>query len=325
MQLRPNVGRTRGATREGLPNPVEGKRNVLLALSQLPTDATRDALLQAGIELRNYMGATAYTALMKNEISQHTLRKLGVETVVPLAARWKIPVHFSASETPDWAKAPDGRVRVVVRYAQNAPIGSLQRDLSSCGLEQLHVAKEFQRVFGEVSFADAERIAKLPYVLSIDFIEPPSELKNFRGRVLGRAGALGRPAELHGLGLTGKGVRVGVWDANVIFHPEFGKRIHPQETEEPGNHGTHVTGTVMGAGLIDPLSKGMAPGVTVYSWNFGKGSNGKTESEEMLEAKRKFHIHLTQNSYGRALVDEMCKRENIYKQLTYFDDDQRID
>jgi hypothetical protein len=42
----------------------------------------------------------------------------------------------------------------------------------------------------------------------------------------------------------------------------------------PSSHGSHVSGTIGGAGILDPRAKGMAPEVQMYGWNFNTQSNG---------------------------------------------------
>jgi hypothetical protein len=50
-------------------------------------------------------------------------------------------------------------------------------------------------------------------------------------------------------------------------------RVINREYESPSSHGQHVSGTVGGAGILDPRAKGMAPNVQMY-WNFNTQSNG---------------------------------------------------
>lgn len=85
---------------------------------------------------------------------------------------------------------------------------------------------------------------------------------------------------MQGRGLTGKGVKVGVWDAPVDRHIDIAARLHQIEMEEMAaaadapDHGIHVATTVGGAGLLDPKARGMAPSAELYTHNFGEQSNG---------------------------------------------------
>jgi len=139
--------------------------------------------------------------------------------------------------------------------------------------------------------------------------------------MLGRANALSTPASFGGRGLEGNGVRIGIWDANVTRHVDFGERVHVQEYEEPDSHGTHVTGTVLGAGLLNPDGKGMAPKAQALAYNFNMQRNGLSSQQEMLQAREKWGITLTQNSYGLAL-NGLCDKLDL---LGYRETDLNMD
>ncbi|HEY5690726.1 MAG TPA: S8 family serine peptidase [Cyclobacteriaceae bacterium] len=71
-----------------------------------------------------------------------------------------------------------------------------------------------------------------------------------------------------GLDLNGEAMIVGVWDGgSVKDHIEFGSRILSNEITEDDSHATHVTGTLIAAG-INSNAKGMAPMASVTSWYF---------------------------------------------------------
>lgn len=71
------------------------------------------------------------------------------------------------------------------------------------------------------------------------------------------------------LRLTGRGYRIGVWDAGHALpgHQELGARLVPQDDGLVDEHGTHVTGTI-GAKGIRPEARGMANEALLlqYDW-----------------------------------------------------------
>jgi subtilisin family serine protease len=100
-------------------------------------------------------------------------------------------------------------------------------------------------------------------------IAPPAELNNKEGVNLHRSNVLNSRIRGLGYGLTGKGVTLGLWDADVENHRDFGKRIKVREFEmHTTDHGTHTCGTIGSAGLLDPSTRGMAPEINIVSWNF---------------------------------------------------------
>ncbi|WP_139352803.1 S8 family serine peptidase [Algoriphagus sp. A40] len=80
-----------------------------------------------------------------------------------------------------------------------------------------------------------------------------------------------QPGGSLGLNLTGKGLVVGIFDQTrpKRDHPEFGNRLTQVDgsTETLSDHATHVSGTVLAAG-VNPGAKGMANEATGWSFNW---------------------------------------------------------
>jgi hypothetical protein len=79
-----------------------------------------------------------------------------------------------------------------------------------------------------------------------------------------------------GLDLTGEGLLVGVWDGTNFLetHREFGGRARSRGTlsdviveQLGGDHSTHVTGTIVAAG-VNPEARGMAPRAEAFVYDF---------------------------------------------------------
>jgi len=113
---------------------------------------------------------------------------------------------------------------------------------------------------------------------------------------------------------------VGIWDANVAPHVDFGNRIHVQEYGEEDLHGTHVAGTVLGCGILNPDALGMAPRAEAWTYNFDGEQNAST-AQEMVQVRSKASITLTQNSYG-ILLEGNC---NQLEDIVYNADDHNLD
>jgi len=317
-----------------------GQRNALVQLQQLPSEADIRALAALGITLGDYLGGHAYYALVAEGA---TLPSLGsgnrLTALVPVQPGWKLcaalqprsdagqrssslgRVSPAESRIPEYARAGVDAARVVVRYAANATPAEVSSALARLGLRGVEVVDAFRAAYAEMPVAAAHEVAALPWVLAVDLIPAPPSLLNYQGRMLGRANALSTPASFGGRGLEGNGVRIGIWDANVTRHVDFGERVHVQEYEEPDSHGTHVTGTVLGAGLLNPDGKGMAPKAQAWAYNFNVQRNGLSSQQEMLQAREKWGITLTQNSYGIP-VSYYC---SVLNRLTYSVSDYNLD
>ncbi len=101
------------------------------------------------------------------------------------------------------------------------------------------------------------------------------------------------PGGSSGLGLTGAGVTLGIWDGGGVrlTHQEFGGRA--AQIDSPSGlsaHATHVAGTMVAAG-VDPEAKGMSPGALIDCWDFGG------DTSEMAPAASA-GLRVSNHSYG---------------------------
>ena len=254
---------------------TNGYRNALVQLSALPSATELAQLERAGITLGDYLGGYAYWALVRDGVDlRQAQRGTTLISAVAVSPEWKLPEMLlghsntaglrantvpSSPKIPSYARTSSGKVKVVVHFAPNASEELVVKTLKDLNAKDLHIASTFRTASIALPLQSVMALAECPWVLAVQLQSPPSVTTNYSGRQLGRANILGLPASLGGRGLTGQGVRIGIWDANVTAHLDFGDRMHPQEYEMFDTHGTHVAGTVMGAGLIDPDGRGMAP------------------------------------------------------------------
>ncbi|WP_339869228.1 S8 family serine peptidase [uncultured Algoriphagus sp.] len=106
-----------------------------------------------------------------------------------------------------------------------------------------------------------------------------------------------------GLNLTGKGMTVGIIDQTrpKPDHIEFGNRMTQKDgsTEVISTHATHVTGTVLAAG-INPAAKGMAYEATGWAFNW-ENDISKMLSNSYDPVSKPDGMILSNHSYGIVL------------------------
>lgn len=152
-----------------------------------------------------------------------------------------------------------------------------------------------------------QNLTKLPFVYWIEMPPPALETNNLRERTNHRVPLLENFASTYSL--TGKGVVMGEWDGggadDHIDYDHRHTRIDPFVNNNNGRHATHVAGTMLGAGIKDPKTKGMAPEATFYSYDFfGNVPN------EMDDATGRYDLEFTQNSYSYG--NDPCSRRGTY-------------
>lgn len=93
--------------------------------------------------------------------------------------------------------------------------------------------------------------------------------------------------------LTGKGIACGVWDDGLVKdHIEFGNRILSKEGNDFESHATHVTGTILAAG-VNPSARGMAPQAKAFTYYFNNDL-----SEMSVAANADEPLLFSNHSYG---------------------------
>ena len=310
----PDVGRLGAA--------LGGQRNALVQLRELPTAADIQALAARGITLGDYLGGHAYHALVAEGAALPSLSGGNrLTALVAVRPEWKLHPALRGGAVPEHARAGADGARVVVRYAANATPAQVAGALGRLGLRDVEVVPAFRAAYAEMPLSASEGVASLPWVLAVNLFPPPPELLNSEARILGRASVLGLPAAFGGRGLEGEGVRIGIWDASVTQHVDFGNRVHVQEYESFDDHGTHVAGTILGAGIKNPDALGMAPRAEAWTYNFNVQKNGLSTQQEMAEAQSQYGITITQNSYGLQLA-RLCQ---YVGQLGYRESDFNLD
>ena len=285
--------RTNGSAGDG-----EG-RYEYITFAGIPTEAQKAELRQHGVRVLRYVserekGKYTYLAFVSvdNTIKRQKVR--GSSATIGRLSKGSggLTVRFesyswrekseeqlaaaydskSVAGLPQWCIVGNGdEIRVTVSYVKEVGEQEVQRALEALPFRVEFISKYGSYVQGEMRLSDLPRIAEQPWVEMVRLASAPDELQNEQSAALIGVRKLQSTLGL-GKGLTGKGVNVGIFDANVVSHTDFGSRLHVMETSPnaQNSHGTHVSGTVAGAGTLDPKAKGMAPEASLYTWNFGK-------------------------------------------------------
>ena len=297
--------------------PAGGKVNVLMQFKKAPDAMALRQLAAAGVVLEGYVGGNAYYAQVAQGKRPSDFAKHSATSVIAMRPEWKVSSLLEVGRVPAWADRGNGRVAVTLSWFSNVDGAFVKDYVSSHGYALQSLSDRFAQAEVEMPLDKIHSIAAEPWVCRLKPVDPPQELNNNYGRVLGGGSYLSVPSSLGGRGLTGRGVRVGLWDGNVENHVDFGNRLHVLEFEssiqESGGHGIHTAGTIAGAGLLNAKARGIAPAVELYAMNFGMQSNGLMVAEEVQELYQKYNIALTSNSYGYAMR-RLCAH---YEKLSY--------
>ena len=257
------------------------------------TDADRAVLAAAGITLLDYLPEMAWLASFPPEYlagaavpapAGRILRAL-----LPLQANDKLEPALRAHGLAAWSQAPDGIARVSVQFFRDVSAAERTRILARYGGQSLG---------GQLVSVPRSSLSLLLGEDAVQWIEngpPPLGAANSGARTATGVSTV----QDSDAALIGTGVKVGIWDGGAVFaHSDFGTRLTVVEAGTANSHATHVAGSIAGSGAGDANAKGMAPGATLYSYDF----NGTVPSE-MASAISTYGIALSNNSWGYSLAD----------------------
>ncbi|MEM8521693.1 S8 family serine peptidase [Flavobacterium sp. PL12] len=269
----------------------------LLQFTKIPTIQEQNELKNQGITLISYLSNNAYYVAVDPKFYSSTITSRNIRNFITFDSEYKIDPIIITGAIPDYAKDNNG-IKVVVSYFKGATTSIINSNLKSLGLKNFKQIDSFNQVYLIASVEKLKEIAKLNWVQNIELIEQPVEGDNLPGVTSHKVNVLSSTIPGLGYDLTGNGVKIGIWDGNIEKHVDHTGRVTTREYESNSSHGQHVSGTVGGAGILDPRAKGMAPKVQIYGWNFNMQSNGLPVYVERDLAAKDDGVDLTSNSYG---------------------------
>ncbi|HEY4109483.1 S8 family serine peptidase [Puia sp.] len=238
------------------------QRYYLLAqFDRLPDSTLRSEMARSGLRLYDYIGDRSYLAEVGDSFSADALKRFAVSGVFRLPASLKISRRLQEHE--EELHNPD-RLVAIAWFGTLSEV-DLRKEITATGatIEPTKMKPPRMLFVRAANAAILHRLADLPFVSSLT-IQPMKPIPlNYRNRAAHGADALGFPAER---GLLGDGVVIGVGDdSDPSTHIDIAGHLIGRTAQPPGDHATHVTGTVTGGGIINPYTRGMAPHSTVIS------------------------------------------------------------
>jgi hypothetical protein len=292
----------------------------ILQFVSLPNLEEQKQLKSHGVNLLNYVQGNAYfVSVSSGFYNIDKSASVNIRSLIDIMPEYKINAKLASGNIPEYAIAGDNMVKVVVSYFKDIDDAIVIADISKLKTSHFKILRNFNQFSATINRSDINNLASLDWVQNIEMAAPPNEIQNDHGKSLHRANVLNSTIPGLGFGLTGKGVKIGLWDLDVEYHRDFKGRVSVREFEyHTTDHGTHTCGTIISAGLLDPKALGMAPEATIYSWNFNFQSNGLTVEEERILSLDKDGIEITSNSWGYRV--KTCPSTLPYNSADHNDD-----
>jgi hypothetical protein len=280
---------------------------VVIQFTDLPTKQQQERLKLAGIELDSYIPGNAYMAAIKGDFIFESAMQFGMASINVVPPVYKISerlINYQQTVHKDAAV-------IAVSYFSKLKKEIVEKEIQNAGATIVITKYAAANIiFIEADKKAIETVAALPFVGSLNLQVLKDKPLNYTSS--GVHGIDGLNA-FNGRNLNGKGVTIGVGDnADISTHIDFAGRLIGRTPGPPNDHGTHVSGTAAGAGIINVKNHGMAPKATLVNQYF---SDVITSAPTYVKDN---NMVLTNNSYFSS--EENCPGEGSYDILSNYVD-----
>lgn len=255
---------------------------VLLRFSRLPAVLEKLELHRKGIKLFDYIPGNAFFAELPATMALSELERFSVNGVFFPDASVKVSPGLQTNRLgPDEA--------VAVHFAADLNRDEVIKQLLETGaIPRDYSIQPTNTIFVQADTAAIHKIAKLPFVTYV-YAQALKDLPlNYLSRGAANISSLADPS---GRNLQGMNVTLGIGDEGDPTHLDNTGRLINFNSAPAAAHGVHTTGTMAGAGLLNPKYKGMAPQATIVAQYF---SAILVNTPEYIS---KYGMVLTNNSY----------------------------
>ncbi len=256
------------------------RSHIVVQFAEPLTPSRRAKCAAAGVVLQTYLGNNAFFASVSPNVDPVAMGRVAslvdAQSILP---QWKLHAVLNRGETPTWAVVPVPQNKADELGAKARTwIGAYVLCHADVALEDARdivesrgavVRRLLHSVNGMVIELPTDSMRLLAGLDILQYIEPALPLMNGVNNS-NRAITQADVVQAAPYNLDGSGVNVMVYDGGYAraSHMDFGGRLTVRDNSGISNHATHVSGTIGGAGTVNPAYKGMAPGVTIQSYGF---------------------------------------------------------
>lgn len=245
----------------------------IVSFSKTPSEREKQELSQKGIYLLNYIPSKTYYARINANRIDEFKGFQNILAITQIDKKYKLTPELQAGHFED-----------------HAIVGSDVKIELSCFEDQLALVRQEAKILGALILEEIgenalviqvprdklSAIYEIPECYFFRSVNPAGQPENLAGRINHRSNFLAADYA-SGLQYDGTGVNVMMQDDGQIGeHIDYKGRIDQSgcnncSTDPNNDHGDHVAGTIMGAGNIDPATKGMAFGANLFV--YGSSNN----------------------------------------------------
>lgn len=279
--------------------------HTLIQFWDIPTDAQRESLENAGVQLLGYVPQNTWFASIPGGIDlQNTFAAANVRWAGSVQAADKVSATVQNETFGPYAVNNDGTISVQVLFFPDVDRRAAMQSLLDLGATFAEKGVYSNRFTVRLDSQQVDAIAAMDGVQWVDSAPPPKVTMNDESRQRTNVDIV----QAAPYNLSGSGVDLGIWDGGIVdSHIDFDGRLNLGDSTTVSNHATHVAGTMAGDGTNSsnhggaPFQwMGMAPGAEIFTFdwfdNIAEVNNAVTNSG----------IELSQNSWGYGVGDGNC-------------------
>lgn len=264
----------------------------IIQFNSVPNEKERDLLNRSGIELLEYIPNYAYIARKSDSKAKFSSESdLSVIRLSKFKPDYKLDYRIFDKNIPSWAIPSLGKIKVVITGFETIDFNN--KEFESIEITDIkHLgANVYEIVIDEDQI---NQLASVEIIKSIELVKSEKLLHNKNLRTLHRANVVNSDLSL-GYGLYGEGVTIGEFDGGAVYkHEDLRSNLTIHTNLGYSDHATHVAGTIIGKGLIDPEIKGVAPKAQLHSWDFYMDNTALATDTAIYEQ----NLNLVTNSWG---------------------------
>ncbi len=271
----------------------------LVQFQTLPMPVDKAEMTQKGMGFMDYIPSNAFVMSFPKGFDFAFLSKYNVKTVMILRGVDKMSNGLREGNFPDFAQKMLGTYDLIVQPYANVTLEQAAIDLQKRGFETIGLPSDFfQTITIRVKKADMGRVAALPYVRFIDFIDGAPQREDEKSNQLHRGNTLNTDGKT-GLKYDGTGFGLSYADDGPVGpHIDFqGRLVQVQNFSISGDsdHADATAGAGAAAGNLDPALKSGASGATVISQII----NGYPQIQNAIANQTTYKAYVTSTSYGQ--------------------------
>ena len=294
-----------------------------MVFSNIPTNEIKEKIKVLGIDFLDYIPNKAYVVSIPKGTNITSLPSFGVVSLASIEPSYKIDPKLQDNKFPSWALS-NNMLSIKVLLYKNANLSAFQQNCRHRDYQIDDVNSFSNSITLTVDPGQLSVLSSINEVWYIEPIDPPGFPENKTARTLHRSNAINTNYS-NGRHYNGDGVNIMMQDDGLVGpHIDRQGRVDQSfcsgcSSSSSNNHGDHVSGTIMGAGNLDPLGKGMADGAFLYV--YGSSNNNYYDVPTIYQNN---DVTITSKSYSNgcnagytSLAQDIDEQNNLYPTLIH--------